>query len=109
MVHVKMWLFWIIFVFAGLAAAILIVSAPEPYFDPNFPIGFTEGPFADTCNYRSARIYLFSGLLTGGAILLSMGLAWYWRRRWVSIAALLVGLVVGPFVVDHLMCWLVGQ
>lgn len=109
MAHVKKWLFWIVFVFSSAVAALVIFSAPEPYFDPNFPIGFTEGPFAEACNYGSARVYLFSGLLTGVAILLSMGLAWYWRRRWVSIAALLAGLVVGPFIVDESMCWFVGQ
>ncbi|CCG40685.1 hypothetical protein [Magnetospirillum molischianum] len=107
--RIRRWLFWPLFFLGGINAALLLITAADPYMDPQFPIGATEGPFAGACNYKSARIYFFSALASGLCNLAATVVAWCWRHQWVSIGVLLAGLIVGPLSVDYLVCWSMAQ
>lgn len=107
--RIRPWLFWPLFLWGGITAVLLLVTASDPYMDPQFPIGATEGAFAGTCNYQSTRIYFLTALASGFCNLAAMVVAWYWRRRWASIGVLLAGLIIGPLLINHLACWLGTQ
>ncbi|MGE5518232.1 MAG: hypothetical protein ACM31D_20710 [Bacteroidota bacterium] len=83
---------------------LMIVTAPDPYLDPSFPIGASEGPFEGSCKYQSAQAYLLSCLIEGSAILCAVAGAWRLRRKWIGIGLLALTAGVVPMMAEYVWC-----